>query len=180
MYPPADPWSEPTEPNPMYGRASVPVPTAPLREPTAELPPVLRRAEAIRRGPVVSWQKVTKTSRRQVSDGWGFTAAGLIIIFVGWGVWAAAGRGSGPSPWPGLLLAIAAGGAIFVLARLLGYLVLERMWGRRRPHARWSHFLTGLFLTVAGVGYLINTKFMVDSWLREGWDFIGGLWRDAN
>jgi hypothetical protein len=76
-------------------------------------------------------------------------------------------------------LALAAGGAIFVLARFLGYLVLERMWRRPRRHARWSHFLVGLFLTTAGIGYLINTKFMVDSWLREGWDYIGGLWRDA-
>jgi hypothetical protein len=178
MYPPADPWSEPTEPNPLYGRASVPVPPSPLREPTAEMPPVLRRAEAIRRGPVVSWQKVTKSSRRQASDGWGLTAAGLIVIFIGWGAWAAAGRGSGTSPWPGLLLAVVAAGAIFVLARLVGYLVLEQMLGRTRRHARWSHFLTGLFLTVVGIGYLINTKFMVDSWLRQAWDFLGGLWRD--
>ena len=52
------------------------------------------------------------------------------------------------------------------------------MLGRTRRHARWSHFLAGLFLTVVGIGYLINTKFMVDSWLRQAWDFLGGLWRD--
>jgi eukaryotic-like serine/threonine-protein kinase len=178
MHPPADPWSEPTEPNPLYGRASVPVP--PLREPTTEMPPIMRRVEAIRRGPDVSWQKVKKTSRRQLADGWGFTAAGLIMIFVGWGVWAAAGRGAGPSPWPGLLLALAAAGAIFVLARFLGFLVLERMWGRSRRHARWSHLLAGLFLAMAGIGYLINTKFMVDTWLKDGWDYIGQLWQSVS
>jgi len=41
-------------------------------------------------------------------------------------------------------------------------------------------FFTGLFLTVVGIGYLINTKFMVDSWLREAWDFpsvaSGAIW----
>jgi hypothetical protein len=173
MYPPADPWGEPTEP--MYGRASVPVPTTPLREPTAELPPVLARGPG-RRSPQVSWQKVKKTSRRNVSDGWGFTAAGLILMFVGWGIWAAAGRGSGASPWPGLLLSLVAAAAVFVVFRFLGYLVLERTWGRNRPHARWSHFLAGLTLAIAAFSYVVNTRFMVDSWLREGWDYIGGLW----
>ena len=179
MYPPADPWGEPTEPRPLYGRASVPVPPAPLREPTAELPPVL--VPGPRRRPVrtatVSWQKVKKASRRNLSDGWGFTAAGLIVVFCGWGVWAAAGRGTGTSPWPGLVLALLVTAFIFILARFLGFLVLERMWGRSRPHARWSHFLAGLFLTVAGVSYLINTRFMVDTWVRDLWDYLGEQWR---
>jgi hypothetical protein len=176
MYPPADPWSEPTEPNPSYSRASVPVPP-PVREPTAELPAILRRVEAIRHGPVVSWQKVKRPSRRRLADGWGFTATGLIVIFIGWGIWAAAGRGAGPNPWPGVLLALGTAVAIFALLRILSFIVLEKMWGRPRRHARWSHFLTGLFLTVVGIGFLINTRFMVDSWLRDGWDYIGGLWK---
>ena len=105
------------------------------------------------------------------------TPSVLIVVFCGWGVWAAAGRGTGTSPWPGLVLALLVTSFIFILARFLGYVVLERMWGRNRPHARWSHFLAGLFLTVAGVSYLINTRFMVDTWVRDLWDYLGEQWR---
>jgi hypothetical protein len=180
MYPPADPWNgEPTEPTPMYGRASVPVPAVPLREPTAEMPPVLvpdRSRQRPKSVAEVSWQKVKKRSRRNLSDGWGFTAAGLIILFCGWGLWAAAGRGLGTAPWPGLLLVLLVAFGVFVLARSVGYLVLERMWGRNRPHARWSHFLAGLVLTLAGVSYLINTDVLVDTWIRDLWDYLGDRW----
>ena len=128
MYPASDPWpTEPTEPigatDPIYGRASVPVPASPLREPTAEMPAV-RVPEPPVQAPPVSWQKVKKSSRRNLSDGWGFTAAGLIAVFCGLGLWAAAGRGSGTSPWPGLLLVLVSATATFVFARFLGYLVL--------------------------------------------------------
>src|SRR5258705_11583503 len=74
MHPPVDPWGAPEDPfadgyiaaqpsastppvaprlradTPRYGRASVPVPPAPLREPTAELPTLTPRREAGRSG----------------------------------------------------------------------------------------------------------------------------------
>lgn len=190
MYPPADPWGEPNDPvppplpprsrTPMYGRASVPVPTAPLRDPTAEWPSVEPLPPARRRStPSVSWQRASRASLRSLSDGWGFTAAGLLVAFCGWGLWAAAGRGTGLSPLPGLVFMLAVGAGVFILSRFLGLLVVERMLGRPRLHARWSHFLTFLFLTIAGVAYFLTTSWLADAsgWVRDGWGFIGEQWR---
>lgn len=132
------------------------------------------RSEPPRRSVPVSWEKVKSPSRRKLSDGWGFTAAGLIMIVSGWGVWAAANRGTDESTWPGILLALVLAAFIFVVARVTGYFVLERIIGRARPHARWSHFFSGLFLTLAGVWYLVNTSLELTSsdWLQDGWHWI--------
>jgi hypothetical protein len=174
MYPPADPWGDPTEPTPMYGRASVPVPQP--REPTAEFPPVLRTPA---RSPVeVSWEKVKNPARRRLSDGWGFTAAGLIAIVSGWVIWASGSRETGISIWPGFLFALLVAGLIFATARLVGYVFLERVMGRVRRHARWSHFLAGLFLTVVGAWYVVNTNVDLSSggdWLQDGWQWLKDL-----
>ena len=198
MYPPADPWGAPEDPIadgrnfvgatgsppplvprheddiPRYGRASVPVPPLPLREPTAEMPSLTRRpvvGHGNRSGAPVSWQRTSKPSLRSRADGWGFTATGLLAVFCGWGVWAAAGRGTIGTPLFGLTLVVLVGAGVFVTSRLLGFVVLERMMGRPRMHARWAHFLTGLFLTVAGVSYLTKT-----SWIVAGLDWIGEQW----
>jgi hypothetical protein len=186
MYPPADPWGAPEEDPtpplpprsyaepPRYGRASVPVPPAPLREPTAEMPEVTRRAGGPARPvPSVSWHRPSRASMRSLSDGWGFSVTGLIALFCGWGVWAAAGRGTVGTPLVGLILVIVVGAGVFIVCRLLGYLVLQRMMGRIRLHARWSHFIAGLFLTAAGVSYLADT-----SWIVSGLDWINAWWRD--
>jgi eukaryotic-like serine/threonine-protein kinase len=177
---PADPWgspAEPTSPQPwMYGRA--PVPTPPLREPTTEFPPV-SPPRFPRKVPDVSWARPSNAARRSLSDGWGFTAAGAIAVFCGWGVWAAAGRGSLSSPAFGLLLVLLVGGGVFGLARFFGYLVLEQMMGRPRPHARWSHFLTGLFLTAAGISYLVNTAWFshAGDWVSEATTWVSEQWK---
>jgi hypothetical protein len=175
MHPPADPW-DPTPPQPRpptYARASAPVPTPPpLREPTTEMPPILPVSPpAGRSSRPVSWQRVSRPSLRSLSDGWGFTATGLLVAFCGWGFWAAAGRGTINAPYFGLLFMLVVGLGVFALTRFLGLIVLERMLGRPRVHARWSHLLTGLFLTVAGISYIANTSWLVDGidWIREQW-----------
>jgi hypothetical protein len=185
MYPPADPWGVPDEPvpplpprspfdRPQYGRASVPVPV--LREPTAEMPTVPPRA-AGRSHPVspVSWQRSSRASLRSLADGWGFTATGLLAMFCGWGLWAAAGRGTIAAPLFGMVLVLLVAAGVFAISRLLGFVVLQRMMGRPRLHARWAHFLTGLFLTVAGVSYLAATSWIVSGvdWIREQWQRLG-------
>lgn len=195
MNPPADPWNEPQPPAhpspvPMYGRAAVPVPPAPHPEPTADLPTVPpwggRDAGAPRRG--VSWQRTSRASLRSLADGWGFTATGLIVAFSGWGVWAAALRGSGTSAWSGLVFMLVVAAGLFGLARFFGYLVVGRVLGRPRIHARWAHLLTGLFLAASGVSYLVNTTWLADAgdWLGDitGWfgevvDWVGSLWSGA-
>ena len=76
---------------PMYGRAAVPV-AKPQAEASEEMALV---AESPRRSvppKKVSWQRTSSASRRSLSDGWGFTATGLIVAFCGWGIWAAAAR----------------------------------------------------------------------------------------
>jgi hypothetical protein len=193
MYPPADPWGVPEDPTPtpplpprttsgapMYGRASVPVPPVPLREPTAEMPTVLPRSRLGgpsrgRQAPPVSWQRSSRASLRSLADGWGFTATGLLAVFCGWGVWAAAGRGTIAAPLVGLVLVLLVGAGVFVVCRLLGFLLLGRMMGRVRLHARWAHFLTGLFLAVAGVSYLANTSWIVAGvgWIQQQWQRLG-------
>lgn len=200
MHPPADPWGPldpepqpypplypPTTqtpglppPPPVYGRASAPVPLPALRENTAELPNLpmtVLRAPGRRPSKEVSWEKTKNSSLRRLADGWGFTAAGLFIAFIGWGLWAAAGRGSSQSSLPGLVIMLAAGAAVFVIARSVGYVVVEKVRRRPRLHARWTHFTTGLFLTVAGVAYFISTRWLIDSgdWVRDGLNWLGDL-----
>jgi len=118
-------------------------------------------------------------ARRSLSDGWGFTAAGAIAVFCGWGVWAAAGRGSLSAPAFGLVLVLLVAAGVFGLSRFLGYLVLEQMMGRPRPHARWSHFLAGLFLTAAGISYLVNTAWFnhAGDWVSEATTWVSNQWK---
>jgi hypothetical protein len=121
---------------------------------------------------MVSWQRSGSAARRTLFDGWGFTAFGLLVAFCGWGIWAAGGGGAGTVPaYVGFLVVVLVGAIVFAVLRLSSRLVVERMLGRRRPHARWSHFLTGLYLTVAGVAYVANTSWLVDgvAWIRDQW-----------
>ena len=177
--PPADPWGspiDPVSPPPAYNRASAPVPPAvpprAFREPTRELPVVQGRPAQPDR--TLSWQRTKNTTRRRLSDGWGFTAAGLFAAFIGWGLWAAAGRGTGQNPFPGLLFMLVVAAIVFCVARYFGYVVLEKTLRRHRPHARWTHLATGLFLTIAGVAYLMSTHLVIDSddWMRTGIDWV--------
>ena len=172
MNPPADPWGETKQSIPRYGRASVPVPPA-QRDATAELPLPYQPSPDAK--PVkVSWEKVKNANRRRLSDGWGLTATGLIVVVSGWVVWAAANRGTGRSIWPGFVLSLVAAVLIFVVSRTAGYYVVERGLNRPRRHARWSHFFAGLFLTLAGFWYLVNTEYQLSSgdWLQDGWRWL--------
>jgi hypothetical protein len=129
--------------------------------------------------PRVSWERHGSASRRSLSDGWGLTATGLLIAFCGWGVWAAAGRGSIASPLIGLGFMLVVAGGVFALSRLLGFVVLTRMMNRRRLHARWSHLVTGLFLAAGGFSYLANTTWVTgaDTWLDSALSWIGDQWQ---
>jgi hypothetical protein len=155
----------------MYGRAPVPTPQRPLREPTAELPVVPQPRRATVDGkPKVSWERAGKASRRTLSDGWGFTAFGLLLLICGWGPWAAAGgRGLG-HPLLDLGVVLVVGGLLFVILRTAGRYLIEGALKRQRPHARWSHFFTGLYLTAAGTSYLADT-----SWLSISGDWVSDL-----
>ncbi len=191
---PQDPY-EPPAPPLMYGRASVPPPAvyhdtseypevdaAPRRRPPVDAreigrramsgKPARERAEPRAPMPNVSWQRSSPASRRTMFDGWGFTFAGLVILFCGWGIWAASGgNASTVPPVVSLLFVIVVGAVVFTALRLASRVVLERMRGRRRPHARWAHFLTGLFLASVGVSYLLHNAWLGDgvAWFKDQW-----------
>jgi hypothetical protein len=190
MRPPADPWGspiDPVSPPPLsYGRAAVPLPPPALREPTTEMPVlpntlVQRPVRTRSRGTTpqltrpVSWQRTQNDTRRRLSDGWGFSAAGLLIAFCGWGLWAAAGRGTGKSPMPALILMLAVAILVFVVARFVGYVIIQGMLGRVRLHARWTHLTTGIFLTVSGITYFLSTSWLINSGdlVRDGLTWLG-------
>jgi hypothetical protein len=183
---PIDPAGDESEPSSIYGRASVPKPA--WSQATNDLPE-LRRGRRHRREPVdtralgrrvmsgqaerdprptpqaampkVSWQRAGLASRRTLFDGWGFTFAGLLILFCGWGVWAASGAsGTAIPPIVSLLFVVVVGAIVFTVLRLTSRLVIEGMRHRRRPHARWAHFLTGTFLAVVGISYFLDNSFL--------------------
>jgi hypothetical protein len=153
---------------PVFGRAAVPVPPrrrdggegaeSALRESTAELPVVKIRK------PDISWYRPSRASLRSLSDGWGLSATGLLLAFCGWGVWAAAGRGEIAAPLVGFGIVLAVAVGVFALSRLLGRIVLVGLMRRGRPHARWAHLLTGLFLSAAGIAYFGQTSWIIDGW----------------
>jgi hypothetical protein len=188
------------QPPSMYGRAAVPEPgwqhpttEEPAFTPTAPLPGARRRRmpmdtrELGRRVlsgraerehpetprapmPHVSWQRSGLASRRKLFDGWGFSAAGLLILFCGWGVWAAASPTNSDIPRVfNLLFVIAVGGIVFAALRFLSRVVIDGIQHRQRPHARWAHFLTGVFLATVGISYFLHNAFLTDAitWIRE-------------
>jgi hypothetical protein len=174
--PPSDPWDwqpdgsrdEPTrpEPAPMHGRAALP----PLRQPTAELPEVDPEARRATPGPPrVSWYRTSKASRRTLSDGWGFTFFGVLVLVCGWGIWAAAESRAFIQPLVDPVLVLLVGALVFVVMRSASRVVLVGMLQRSRPHARWSHFFTGVFLTAAGVSYVANSAWLIQGaeWIRQ-------------
>ena len=65
-----------------------------------------------------------------------------------------------------IVLGVAAG--VFGLSRLLGRLLLVQRLGRTRRTARVAHAVTGVFLVVAGIGFLQQTPWVVDvfTWFR--------------
>jgi hypothetical protein len=165
-----EPESEPTtrEVPAVFARASVPVSQPArkaLREPTAELPVVPLGRQVPR---LAGLRAPAHPSRRQLSFGWGMSATGFLIAFVGWGVWAASNRGRMALPLIdfGIVLVVAVG--VFILSRVVGRVVLEAVFHRPRRSARLAHALTGLFLAAVGVNFLARTSWIIDglNWLR--------------
>ena len=104
-------------------------------------------------------------------DGWGFSAFGLLVAFCGWGVWAASRPPASTPPLLSLGVVLAVAVVVFVVLRGVGYYVLEVVMHRARPHARWSHLFTGVYLAAAGSSYFADT-----SWVSFGTDWISQFW----
>jgi hypothetical protein len=115
------------------------------------------------------WRTGPREDPQALKRGSEYTVVGAFFAFICWGIWAAAAKGrlAGPLFAFALVLAVAAG--VFMIARLVGRIVLVRRMGRVRHTARGAHALTGLFLVAAGVAYLRQTPWIVEliTWIRD-------------
>lgn len=93
------------------------------------------------------------------------TGVGVMFAFVCWGIWSvASGENGFVEKFLVFVVVLAIGVGVFVLSRLVGRLVWERLMGRVRRSARGSHTLTGVYLAAAGLGFLNQTRWVVDLW----------------
>ncbi|GAA4903123.1 serine/threonine protein kinase [Stackebrandtia albiflava] len=148
-----------------YGRG-VAVPTRPRAEPatTVHEPAPQRPAEPRRpwRGP--------DGKLAALSGGGEFSIVGAVFAFICWGVWAFANQRDNMLPLVlYFVLVLVVAGAVFAMARLVGTLVLVRLFKRNRRTARLSHLAAGVFLVVTGIGFLSNVAFIANAinWLKN-------------
>jgi hypothetical protein len=172
--PPQDPWAdEPTAPGTpppaqspfMQGRARVD-PSAHRQRHTAEHEPTGvgwpgAGAPAAARGMSWRWSELRRGSE------WSDFA--LLFAFVCWGVRALSSGGPLGTPVIVFLVTVAVAVGVFCLARVVGYLVLERQFGRVRRSARGSHLVTALFLVGVGVADLQQTE-----WVMTAFHWVAG------
>jgi hypothetical protein len=156
-----------------------------LGEDTADLPRVEPLAPTLydMRGPdrlrVAPRGMVVRRRWRTLRSGAGWTWTGVSVLLICWGIWVLSVRGTElVGPVIGLVLVLATGLLLFVLARLLGRAVLERTLHRQR-HSAWpSHLTVCVFLTLAGITFLQQTLWIRDSadWIGDGWQAITDAW----
>ncbi|GAA0530468.1 hypothetical protein GCM10010172_08920 [Paractinoplanes ferrugineus] len=98
-----------------------------------------------------------------------WTTAAVLFAFVCWGVWALSGGGALGTPLIVFAVTLAVAVGVFCLARVVGYFVLERQFGRQRRTARGSHLVTALFLAGVGVADLQQTQWVMDAvhWVTD-------------
>jgi hypothetical protein len=93
-----------------------------------------------------------------------WTNAAVLFAFVCWGIWALSGGGPLITPVIVFLVTLAVAVGVFCLARVVGYLVLERQFGRVRRTARGSHLVTALFLAGVGIADLQQTEWVMTAY----------------
>lgn len=146
----------------LRGRARVPVPrrAMTLDEDALNLVP----AE-----PEPPWQPPRRTDLAVLKRGRRTSAAGGLMAFVCWGIWALSSGGKMLSPMIAFVIVPCVAAGVFALSRLLGRIVLEQRLGRIRRSARGAHAVTGLFLAAVGIAYLQQTPWIVDfeSWVAR-------------
>ena len=93
------------------------------------------------------------------------TGVGVMFAFVCWGIWSvASGQDGFLDKFLMFLVVLAIGVGVFILARLIGKLVWERLTGRVRRSARGAHTVTGAYLAASGLGFLNQTPWVIDVW----------------
>jgi hypothetical protein len=122
---------------------------------------------------------VVRRRWRQLRSGAGWSWTGVSVLLTCWGIWVLSVRGTElVGPVIGLVLVLATGLLLFVLARLLGRAVVERTLGRERRSAWPSHLTVCVFLTAAGITFLQQTLWIRDSlrWIGDGWSWLADNW----
>lgn len=167
--------NEPREKDYYRGVASVPQRHAPVRAETGSFPVVEPQPPRDDRPPGpgarprrhydLPQDLIVRRRWRRLRAGAPWTWSGLLTVLFCWGIWAVSLRGGDLlGPVIGLVVVLAVGGLLFVVARLLGRAVLEQSLGRERPSAWPSHMTVGLFLILAGITFLQQTEWIMDSW----------------
>ncbi|WP_018908913.1 hypothetical protein [Salinispora arenicola] len=100
----------------------------------------------------------------QLRPGREWSAGGALFAFVCWGIWAISGGGNLASPLLIFILSLLVAVGLFVLARLVGRVVLEQRLGRVRRGARGAHLVTAVFLVSLGFAWLKQTEWIVSAW----------------
>jgi len=167
--PPQDPWAEePTQPGP--GAAP---PPAPFSQGRARVAPSGGHEHYVadHEPTGVGWPgAAVPSSHRGFGETWRWselrrggewTSAAILFAFVCWGVWALSGGGSLGTPTIVFMVTLAVAAGVFCLARTVGYVLLERQFGRVRRSARGSHLATALFLAGVGVADLQQTPWVM-------------------
>jgi hypothetical protein len=149
------------------GKAAIP----PRRsDPTLTFEPGLPPGKIVTSGQLKRPAMPMRDRLRLMRIGSGWTVAGSTLLLGCWMLWAIDSgiQFSGAV----LTLAIIAGVALglFVLCRLVGGIVLERMLSRTRRGAVLSHLTIGLFLTVVAFSLLSQVD-----WVIAAWNFLRGI-----
>ena len=180
--PPQDPWADqPTAPGPAAmpgaGAGDITAPENPFSQGRARVNPQTHQRRFAEHEPTgVGWPGAVAPPARGMSWSWNelrrgseWTTAATLFAFVCWGIWALSGGGSLATSVIVFIVTLLVAVGVFCLARVVGYLVLERAMGRRRRSARGSHLVTALFLAGVGIADLQQTE-----WVMTAWNWVSG------
>lgn len=176
----------PTESQQFYrGVAAVPPRRAGVGD-TADIPRVGGSTAPARPAVAPGRGMIVRRRWRRLRSGAAWSWTGVSILVVCWFVWVVSVRGSTlAGPVIGLVLVLAIGALLFMLARLLGRVILEHGLHRERPSAWPSHLTVFGFWTLTGITFLQQTPWIQDTWqwfgdsgqlLSDTWDRLANLW----
>jgi len=177
--PPQDPWADPptapqrptvappTAPEAPFSRGRAQVNPHPRTQPfAAEHEPTgtgWPEADAPEQRQPVGWRM------RELRRGGEWSSSALLFAFVCWGIWAISTTGDLTTASIIFVVSVLVAGGIFVLARLVGRVVLEKQFHRVRRTARGSHLITAVFLVGVGLAHLQQTAWVMRAvnWVLE-------------
>lgn len=131
---------------PMRGRASVVSKPTGNADPTAV--PTPQPMQPRYRPPL-------RDTIQQLKRGGGWTWFGVIVAFLCWCVWAASNRGGDLLyQFSQFVLALIVAAGLFALERLVGRMIIVKLFGKERRSATLSHMGVCAFLILIGVAFL--------------------------